>query len=185
MARLLYMATASLDGYVADERGDFSWSVPDEEVHAAVNDLLRPVGTFLLGRRMYDTVAVWDTLELEGEPAVIPDFAGIWRSADKIVYSRTLQSVGPRATIERAFDADAVRRLKAESPRDLSIGGPELAGQALAAGLVDELLLFLVPVVVGGGTAAFSPGLDLRFELLEERRFAAGRVGLRYRALRR
>lgn len=184
MARLIYLATVSLDGYIADERGGIGWSAPDDEVHAAVNDLLRPVGTFLLGRRMYDTVAVWDTLELEGEPAVMHDFAGIWRAADKIVYSRTLaEASAPRATVEREFDPVAVRRLKAESPRDLSVGGSELAGQALAAGLVDECLLFLVPVVIGGGTPAFAAGLDLRFELLEERRFASGRVGLRYRPL--
>jgi dihydrofolate reductase len=186
MARLIYLVTASLDGYIADARGDIGWGAPDEEVHAAVNDLLRPVGSFLLGRRMYDTVGVWDTLELEGEPAVMHDFAGIWHAADKIVYSRTLaETSAPRTTVEREFDVAAARRLKAGARRDLSIGGSELAGQALAAGLVDECLLFLVPVVLGGGTPAFAAGLDLRLELLEQWRFASGRVGLRYRPLAR
>jgi dihydrofolate reductase len=185
LARLIYMATMSLDGYVADERGDIGWTAPpDDEELAALNELLRPVGTFLLGRRMYDTLVVWDTLELQGQPAGMSDFAGIWRDADKIVCSRTLTEVrGPRTTVVGEFDRDAVRRLKADSTRDLSIGGSELAGQALAAGLVDECLLFVVPVAIGGGIPAFAAGLDLRFELLEQRRFASGRVLLRYRPL--
>ena len=173
---------ASIDGFVADARGEFGWSAPDEEVHAAVNEIERTVGTFLLGRRMYEVLATWDTLGLDGEPDVMHDFAGIWRAADKIVYSRTLDEVGgSRTTVEHEFDVEAVRSLKAASQRDLSIGGPALAGRALTAGLVDECDLFLAPVAVGGGTAVFPPGLDLRLELLEQRRFTSGFVGLRYR----
>ena len=154
MARLIYSALASLDGYVADESGNFDWAEPDEEVHAFVNDLARPVGTFLLGRRMYDVLVAWETMHTRADqPHVILDFAEIWRAADKIVYSKTLEAVSSaRTRIERDFDADSVRLLKASAGRDLAVGGPRLAAQAFAAGLVDECQLFLAPIVVGGGT---------------------------------
>ena len=175
---LVYSAIASLDGYVADADGRFEWSAPDEEVHAFVNDLEREVGTFLLGRRMYEVLAVWETMD---DPApVMHDFAQIWRSADKVVYSRTLDApTTARTRIEREFDPEAVRRMKAAG--ELSIGGPELAGHAIRAGLVDELRLFLSPVVIGGGTAALPDGVRRPLELVEERRFGNGVVFLRYR----
>jgi dihydrofolate reductase len=181
MAKLIYSALASLDGYVADSEGSFDWAAPDEEVHRFVNELERPVGTYLFGRRMYETLAVWETMDVADEPEVMGDFQTIWRAADKVVYSRTLDE--PRSTrtrMEREFDPEAVRAMKASAPRDLSIGGPELAGHALRAGLVDELHLFLSPVVVGGGNAALPDGLRLDLELLAERRFSGGTVFLHY-----
>ncbi|MCW2844781.1 MAG: deaminase [Nocardioides sp.] len=185
MAGLIYAAIASLDGYVADTDGDFGWCAPDEEVHAAVNELERPIGTHLYGRRMYDVLQVWDTMDTGSEPPVIRDFAQIWGAADKIVYSRTLETVsGARTRIERELDPDKLRRLKATSTRDLSIGGPELAAVALRAGLVDELHLFLAPVVVGGGNPALPDGLHLDLELVGVRRFASGFVHLHH-AVRR
>jgi len=182
MAKLLYSMIASLDGYVADERGDFSWAEPDEEVHRFANDLERPVGTCLYGRRMYEVMAAWDDpAALAGEPAYIREFGELWRAADKVVYSSTLQAVTTgRTRLEPAFDPEAVRRLKSVAEADLSIGGPDLAGQALRAGLVDELHLIAVPVVIGGGTPWLPAGARLQLELLEERRFAAGVVYLRY-----
>jgi dihydrofolate reductase len=181
MAKLLYSAITSLDGYVADENGNFDWAAPDEEVHAFVNDLERQVGTHLFGRRMYEVMAAWETLD--DEAPVMRDFAELWRSADKVVYSRTLEAVTTAKTrLERAFDPDAVLQLKARAVRDVSVGGPELAAQALSAGLVDECHLFLTPVLVGGGNPAFPAGLRLQLELLDERRFGSGVVYLRYRA---
>lgn len=183
MGRLIYAAIASLDGYVADEDGNFKWCAPDEEVHAFVNDLQRGVGTQLLGRRMYDVLAVWDTIDTgpEQEP-VMRDYAELWRAADKVVYSRTLESVSTaRTRLERDFDPEAVRALKAGADRDLSVGGPELAAEAFRAGLVDEVHLFLSPVVVGGGIRALPDGARLDLELLEERRFGNGVVHLAYR----
>jgi dihydrofolate reductase len=180
MARLIYSAIGSLDGYVADERGNFDWAVPDEEVHAFVNDLERPVGTYLYGRRMYEVMAGWETAH-EG-PALARDFGEIWRSAEKVVYSRTLEAVSTAHTrIERDFDAEAVRELKARAARDLTVGGPDLAAQAIEAGLVDELQLFVTPIVVGGGTRAFQNSTTVRLALLEERRFGSGVVHLHYR----
>jgi dihydrofolate reductase len=183
MAKLIYSAITSLDGYVADEHGNFDWSAPDEEVHAFVNDLERPVGTYLYGRRMYDVMRYWETAPTSGdEPAAARDFAGIWQAADKIVYSRTLEAVSSANTrLERAFDPEAVRKLKASADRDLSVGGPALAGQALEAGLVDEIQLFLSPVLVGGGNPALPDGVPAQLELLEERRFGSGVVYLHYR----
>jgi dihydrofolate reductase len=184
MGKLIYSAIASLDGYVADADGRFEWAAPDEEVHRFVNDLERPVGTYLYGRRMYDVMAVWDRPGelVEGSPAM-RDFAAIWQAADKVVYSRTLESASTaRTRIERAFEPDAVRALKEAAERDVSIGGPELAGQALAAGLVDECQLFLGPVVIGGGNRALPDGVRIDLDLLDERRFAGGVVYLRYRA---
>jgi dihydrofolate reductase len=182
MARLIYAAIASLDGYVADEQGNFDLLAPDAEVHAFVNDLERPVGTHLYGRRMYEVMVWWETMEPAGEPDVMRDFAEIWWAADKIVYSRTLEAVASERTrIEREFEPETVREMKAMTERDITIGGPELAGQALAAGLVDECHLFLAPVLMGGGTRALPDGVRLQMELLDERRFGSGVVHLHYR----
>jgi dihydrofolate reductase len=182
VAELIYSTLMSLDGFVADEDGRFDWAEPDEEVHAFVNDLSRPVGTFLLGRRMYEVLTAWETIDLAGEPSVIRDFAGIWRAADKIVYSRTLETVSTaRTRLEREFDAEAVRELKASAGGQLGIGGPGLAAHAFSAGLVDECQLFLAPVVVGGGTKALPDGVRLELDLLGARRFGNGTVFLRYR----
>jgi dihydrofolate reductase len=181
-AKLIYTAITSLDGYVADERGYFDWAAPDEEVHRFVNDLERPVGTYLYGRRMYEVMVVWEAAEMLVDPRpVTRDFAALWQAADKIVYSATLTATSSaRTRIEREFDPDAVRRLKATASRDITVGGPDLAGQAFRAGLVDECHLFLTPVVVGGGTRALPARVRVRLELLDERRFDAGVVHLHY-----
>jgi dihydrofolate reductase len=180
VARLIYTSLASLDGYIADANGNFDWAEPDDEVHAFVNDLDRSVGTYLLGRRMYEVLAVWDTIQDERPP--IAEYAEIWRSADKIVYSSSLESVATAKTrLERTFDPDTVAAMKASANRDLSIGGPTLAARAIAAGLVDEWNLFLSPVVVGGGTSAFPAGSSVELTLEEDRRFSNGTVYLRYR----
>jgi dihydrofolate reductase len=183
MARLIYSAIASLDGYVADESGSFDWAAPDEQVHAFVNDLMRPVGTHLYGRRLYELMAPWETdPTLAEQSPVMRDFAELWQAADKIVYSTTLATPSTaRTRIERAFDPEAVRELKARADRDLLVGGPELAAQAFVAGLVDECRLFLVPVIVGGGKRALPDHVRLRLELLDERRFDSGVVHLGYR----
>jgi dihydrofolate reductase len=177
---LIYVAIASLDGYVEDKQGKFDWAAPDEEVHAFVNDLVRPVGTYLYGRRMYETMVYWET---DDDQAAVPrDFAEIWRAAEKVVYSRTLQTVSSERTrIEREFDAAAIRRLKENSRSDITIGGAELASQAIARGLVDACHLFLGPVLVGGGKRALPPGVHAELELLAERRFRNGVVYLHYR----
>jgi len=182
VARLVYAAIASLDGYVADETGSWDWSMPDAEVHAAVNDLTRSAGTHLYGRRMYDVLVAWETIE-DDDPE-IRDFAELWRAADKIVYSRTLtEPRSARTRIEPEFDPEAVRRMKAGAERDLTISGPELAGRAFAAGLVDDCHLFLSPVIVGGGKRALPDGLQVRLELAGERRFGNGVVHLHHRVL--
>lgn len=183
MAHLIYTALASLDGYIEDPSGRFDWAAPDEEVHRFVNDLERPAGTHLYGRRMYETLTVWETdPSLAAESPLLSDYADIWQAADKIVYSRTLEAVPTRRTrIERSFNPEAVRRLKEEAGRDIAIGGPTLAAQAFQAGLIDECRLFLVPIVVGGGKRALPHGVRLELELLEERRFGNGTVYLRYR----
>jgi dihydrofolate reductase len=182
MAKLTYVALASLDGYVADEDGTFEWAEPDEEVHDFVNDLVRPAGTYLYGRRMYEVMLAWETLSLDDQPAAIADFAQIWRAADKVVYSRTLQTVSSaRTRIERDFDPEAVRQLKALARLDVAIGGPTLAAGGFEAGLVDELHLFVAPIVVGGGKRSLPDNVRLKLELLDERRFANGTVYLRYR----
>ena len=182
MARLIYSALASLDGYVEDKHGGFEWAAPDEEVHAYVNDLERPIGTYLYGRRMYETMTFWETADTsDDQAAVARDFAQIWRAAEKVVYSRTLQAVSSaRTRIERDFDPAAIRQLKESSARDISVGGAQLAGQAMAAGLVDECHLFLGPVVVGGGKRALPDDVHLELELLEEHRFRGGVVHLHY-----
>ncbi len=180
MGRLVYSVIASLDGYVADAEGNFDWAAPDEEVHAFVNDLERPVGTYLYGRRMFETMRFWETAD-EPEP-VMRDYAEIWRAADKIVYSTTLAEPGTaRTRVEPQFDPAAVIELKAGARRDISVGGPTLAAEALRAGIVDELQVFAVPAVVGGGLRALPEGMRLNLELLDERRFAGGTVYLRYR----
>jgi dihydrofolate reductase len=182
MARLIYTTLTSLDGYVADEDGNFDWSAPDEEVHAFVNDLERPIGTYLFGRRLYEVMTFWETADLADEPDVIRDYAAIWQSADKVVYSTTLPApFTARTRIERTFDVRAIRDLKASADRDLNIGGPELAAHALRAGLVDECHQFLSPVIVGGGQRFLPDGLRLDLQLLDEHRFANGVVHLHYR----
>jgi len=182
MAKLIYSAIASLDGYIADEDGNFDWAAPDEEVHRFVNDLERPVRTHLYGRRMYEVMRFWETAGGADQPSFARDYAEIWRAADKIVYSKTLESVSSaRTRIERDFDPDAVRQLKATAGRDLGVGGPGLAAQALEAGLVDECHFFVAPVVVGGGVRSLPDGMRLDLELLDERRFGSGVVYLRYR----
>jgi dihydrofolate reductase len=183
MARLIYSAITSLDGYVADEHGDFDWSAPDDEVHAFVNDLERPIGTYLYGRRMYEVMVAWETMHtLPDQPPVARDFARIWQAADKVVYSTTLEHVSSaRTRTEREFHPQAVRRLKAAAARDITVGGPELAAHAFRAGLVDECQLFLSPVVVGGGKKALPDDVRLQLELLDERRFGNGVVYLHYR----
>ncbi len=186
MAKLIYSAIGSLDGYVEDASGKFEWAAPDEEVHAFVNELERPIGTYLYGRRMYETMVFWKTVDPDGDgPAVAREFAAIWQAAEKVVYSRTLETVSSaRTRIERELDPDAIERMKQSSGSDISIGGAELAGQAIAAGLADELQLLLVPVLVGGGKRALPNDVRARLELLDERRFQSGAVFLRYRARR-
>jgi dihydrofolate reductase len=181
MAKLTYLTITSLDGYVADQDGKFDWAEPDEEVHTFVNHLARPVGTYLYGRRMYEVMIAWETLQGD-QPAYISDFAEIWRAAEKIVYSRTLESVSSaRTRIEREFEPEAVRQLKAASEHDLTVAGPELAAHAFRAGLVDEYQLFVAPIVVGGGKQSLPDNVRLELELLDERRFGNGMVHLRYR----
>lgn len=182
VARLIYSALASLDGCVADENGNFDWAMPDEDVHAFANDLERSVGTHLYGRRMYEVMVAWETMSLEDEPEVIRDYASIWRAADKVVFSSTLpEPSSARTRIERDFDVEAVREMKASSERDLGVGGPNLAAQAIRAGLVDELHLLLSPVVVGRGTRWLPDDVRLDLELLDEQRFGNGTVHLHYR----
>jgi dihydrofolate reductase len=191
MAELICTGIVSLDGYIADEDGVFDWSAPDEEVHAFVNDLVRPIGTHLYGRRLYEVMLYWETFDRPEEsgrpgqpdhPDVELDYARVWRSADKIVYSTTLQAPSSaRTRIERSFDPDAVRALKATADRDLAIGGAELAGHAFRAGLVDEVDLFMSPVVVGGGTRFWPDGVRFGLSLVQQRRFGNGVVYLRYR----
>ena len=180
MAKLIYTASTSLDGYIEDEHGSFEWSAPDEDVHAFVNDLERRIGTYLYGRRLYETMVYWETAPADS-PAVELNYARVWRSATKIVYSTTLQeTASARTRIERTFDADAVRAMKEAANADISVGGAELAAHGFRAGLVNEVRLLLNPVVVGGGKRALPDGVRLDLELLDERRFASGVVYLRY-----
>jgi dihydrofolate reductase len=183
MAKLIYSAIASADGYVEDAAGSFGWAAPDEELLRFVNDLERPIGAYLYGRRMYETMRYWETARLvPGQPSSVQDFTGIWQAAEKIVFSKTLPSVSSaRTRIERNFDPGLVRHLKSATPHDMTVGGADLAGQAMTAGLVDELQLFLVPAVVGGGKRALPDGVRSDLELLDTQRFASGAVYLRYR----
>ena len=184
MGRLIYSAIASLDGYIEDACGSFDWAAPDDEVHAFVNELEQPVGTYLYGRRMYETMVYWEhPPALAEQPPTVQEFAQIWQAADKIVYSKTLQAATTANTrVEREFDAEAVRELKETAAGDLTVGGAKLAAQAIAVGLVDAYQLFVVPVLVGGGKRALPDDrLHLDLELLEERRFRNGTVYLHYR----
>lgn len=184
MAELIYGAITSLDGYVEDMDGTFEWAAPDEEVHAFVNDLERTIGTYLYGRRMYETMLFWESpSDAAAQPPYVQDYAAIWQSADKVVYSRTLETVtSTRTRLERDFDVRAVRELKANASSDLTVGGPDLAAHAIVAGLVDEYQFFLVPVLVGGGKRALPDNVRVSLELVEERRFRSGTIFLRYRA---
>ena len=183
MGRLVYSAIASLDGYVNDASGDFAWAMPSEELHGFVNDLERTVGTYLYGRRLYETMQVWEDFPgIEDEPPVMQDYAEVWRASDKVVFSTTLPEVAtPRTRLERTFDPVAVRAMVDELDTDVSIGGPTLASHALRAGIVDELHVFLLPVVVGGGTSCWPSGARLDVELVEEGRFPDGTIHLHHR----
>ena len=182
MAKLIYLAISSLDGYIEDERGRFDWAVPGDEAHAFINDFMRPFGIYLYGRRMYETMRSWETEPALAEHSPISkDFAEIWQAADKVVFSRSLEAVSTNRTrIERDFDPESIRRMKEEEETDLAIGGPELAAEAFRAGLVDECHLFLAPISVGSGKQSLPGGIHLRFDLLGQRRFADGMVYLRY-----
>jgi dihydrofolate reductase len=184
MAKLIYAALTSLDGYVSDDAGNFDWAVPDEEVHAFINELERPIGTYLYGRKMYEAMAAWETPDTipNRTPAML-EFARIWQAADKIVYSRTLQTVSTGTTrLERNFEPEAVRNLKAKAARDIAVGGPVLASHAIRAGLVDEYHVFVAPIIVGSGKP-FLPGeVCVDLQLIDERGFDNGMVHLRYRA---
>jgi len=180
MSKLIYITNTSLDGYVEDATGAFDWVNPDQ-VFEFITELLRPIGTYLYGRRLYETMAYWEA-PANGSPPNHLEFARVWQKAEKIVFSRTLTGTTPRHTrVERDFDLEAIRTLKRESPHDINIGGAELAGLALEADLVDECHLFLHPVIVGGGKPAFRTGLRRKLELLETRRFSTGVIHVRYR----
>ena len=183
MATLIYSAIASADGYVEDAAGRFDWGAPGDQLLCFINDLERPVGTYLYGRRMYETMLYWETARTDpDQPPSFREFTGIWQAAEKIVFSKTLQSVSSaRTRIERNFDPGMIRQLKSATEHDITVGGADLAGQAIKAGLVDELQLFLVPVVVGGGKQALPKGVRSDLDLLDTRRFASGAVYLRYR----
>lgn len=182
MAKLIYNTMSSLDGFSADVHGNFDFAMPDAEVHSFVNELSRPIGTYLFGRRMYEVMTWWDgENDLAAMPPYIQDFAELWAAADKVVYTRTLtQASGPRTFIERRFDAHTVEKLKATAPHDIGIGGPTLASHALRAGLVDEIQLLLSPVIIGGGLHVFPADVRLELELIDERRFASGVVYVAY-----
>jgi dihydrofolate reductase len=183
MAKLIYSALESVDGYIADQDGKFDWGEPDEEVHTFLNDLMRTIGTYLYGRRMYEVMVAWETLELADQPPHMQEFADMWRHADKIVYSKTLEAASSAKTrLERDFDPEAVRRMKVAERRDLAVAGPTLAAQAFQAALVDECQLFIAPIVVGGGIQSLPDNVRLKLELLDERRFGNGMIYLRYGA---
>jgi dihydrofolate reductase len=183
LANLIYSAITSVDGYVSDERGNFDWAAPDQEVHRFVNAEERPIGTYLYGRRMYETMVYWETaMDQPDQPAFVREYAEIWQAAQKVVYSSTLEVVSSaRTRVERTFDPEAIRKLKANSVRDISIGGPHLAAEAIRAGLVDEYRQLVVPVIVGGGNRWLPDGVRADLELVDERRFDSGVVRLRHR----
>ena len=184
MAKLIYSAIASADGYVEDTAGGFDWAAPDDELLGLVNDLERPIGTYLFGRRMYETLLYWETAHtIPGQSSLVREFTRIWQAAEKVVFSTTLPAVSSaRTRLERNFDPGLVRQLKSAAAQDMTVGGADLAGQAMQAGLVDELQLFLIPVVVGGGKRALPDGVRADLELLDTRRLASGAVYLNYRA---
>lgn len=183
MAKLIYVANVSLDGYIEDEHGSFDWTAPDDELFAFVTDLVRPVGTYLYGRRLYDTMAVWETdRALAAQSELMADFANVWQAADKVVYSTSLDAVSTAKTrLERHFDPASVREMKASATSDLSVGGAELAGQALEAELADECHLLVRPILIGGGKPALPSGTRSELELLDVNRFSNGAVYVRYR----
>ena len=182
MAKLIYVTNTSLDGYIEDARGRFDWLSPDEEVHGFLRELVRPVGTYLYGRRLYESMVVWETLDTASLPPYTHAFGEVWRAADKVVYSTTLEKVSSAKTrIERDFDTESVRRMKARAERDITVGGANLAAHAIRAGLVDEYHLMVLPVVVGGGKPALPSDVLLKLELIGERRFGSGVVHLSYR----
>jgi len=183
MGKLICTALTSLDGYIADEHGEFDWAAPDSDVHSFINDLERPIGTYLYGRRLYETMVFWETAPAQpNQSPPVLDYAKLWQAADKIVYSTTLETASSaRTRIERTFDPSAVRAIKDAADRDLSIGGPALAAHAFRAGLVDEVRLFVSPLTVGGGNPFHPHRLRLNLQLLDERRFDNGVVYLRYR----
>lgn len=184
MANLIYSAITSLDGYVADENGNFEWGEPDEEVHSFINDFQRSIGTHLYGRRLYDVMIAWEKLDPVGQPPYMQEFAQIWQAAEKVVYSKTLESVATANTrLERHFDPEAIRAMKASARRDLLVGGPTLAAHAFGAGLIDECHLYLAPIVVGGGKRSLPDGVRSSLDLVNERRFGNGMVHLHYRRL--
>jgi dihydrofolate reductase len=180
MAKLIYATPTSLDGYIADE--NYDWAAPDEEGFAFINDLERPIGMYLYGRKTYETMAIWQTPDvIPGRTPAMLDFAHIWQAADKIVYSKSLETVStPKTRLEREFDVQAVRDLKAQLPHDVSVGGPTLAAHAIRSGLVDEIHMFVVPIVLGGGKQVLPSNVCVKLDLLDERRFANGMVYLRY-----
>jgi dihydrofolate reductase len=180
MTKLIYATPTSLDGYISDE--NYEWAAPDEDGFAFITDLERPIGTYLYGRKMYQTMAIWETPDvIPGRTPAMLDFARVWQAADKIIYSRSLETVStPKTRLEREFDPEAVRELKAELPHDVSVGGPTLAAHAIRTGLVDEIHLFVVPIVMGGGKQVLPSNVCVRLDLLDERRFANGMVYLRY-----
>jgi dihydrofolate reductase len=191
MAKLIYIANMSLDGYIADKNGNFDWTEPDEEQFSFIKELLRPVGTYLYGRRMYEVMAVWQSMATRDRPSLFADwddwtwqdFANIWRAADKVVYSKTLKVAStPKTRIEQCFEAEAVQRMKASAAKDLTVGGPTLAAHAFNAGLVDVCHLFIAPIIVGDGNSAFPSGIRLELALQDERRFRNGIVYLHYRS---
>jgi len=183
-SKLIYITNTSLDGYVEDETGAFDWINPDQ-VHEFITELLRPIGTYLYGRRLHETMSYWDA-PVEGYPLEHRDFARVWQKAEKIVFSRTLTGATTRKTrVERDFDVEAIRTLKRELQHDINIGGAELAGRALEANLVDECHLFLNPVIVGGGKPAFRAASRRNLELLETRRFSTGVIHVHYRVRER
>lgn len=182
MAKLIYSTISSLDGFVADEEGNFDWAEPDEEVHSFINELTRPIGTYLYGRRLYEVMIAWETLTLDDQTPHIREFAEIWQAADKVVYSKNLETVATAKTrIERNFDPQAVKQLKSSAERDLTVGGPDLAAHAFRAGLIDECHLFVAPMLVGGGKHSLPNNVRLELELLQEHGFGNGMVYLRYR----
>jgi dihydrofolate reductase len=183
MAKLIYVSPTSLDGFLADESGNPNWWAPDEEGFAFITDVIRPIGTYLYGRKMYETMAVWETPDvIPGLKPAMMDFARIWQAADKVVYSKSLKTVStPKTRLEREFDPQAIRELKAQLPDDVSVGGPMLAAHAIRAGLVDEYHLFVVPMMIGGGNRILPSKVWVNLDLVDERRFPNGMVYLRYR----
>jgi dihydrofolate reductase len=186
MANLIFVANTSLDGYTEDKDGKFDWTEPSDELFKFVTNVVRAARTHLYGRRMYETMMVWETdPNLAAASPLMRDFADIWQAANKIVYSRTLETISTRKTqLEQMFDPEAIRQLKATGEHDILIGGPELAAHAFRAGLIDECHLFLIPILVGGGKPALPDNVRLGLELLTERRFRNGAVYLRYRTSR-